>query len=56
MDLKPNLYHIAIDGQLITSEPITLEILVQLYGSTRLLEKQGFRLIPVKAAPKKVVL
>jgi hypothetical protein len=43
-----NLYHISIDGQIITSEPISLEIIFQLYGNTQLLEKQGFRLILVK--------
>lgn len=42
------LYHIAIDGQIITDQPISLEIIFQLYGNTRALEKQGFRLIPVK--------
>lgn len=42
------LYHIAIDGHIITHEPISLEVLIQLYGNTQLLEKQGFKLIPVK--------
>lgn len=42
------MYHIYLEGQRITSEPITLEIVNQLYGSVKAIERLGFRLIKVK--------
>lgn len=43
------LYHIACDGQIITSEPMTLDAIIKCFGPVQKLEKQGFRLIKVGA-------
>lgn len=44
------LYHIYIDGQRITSDPLTLNLINRLYGSIQALEAQGFRLVKVPHA------
>lgn len=41
------LYHLSCDGQIITSEPMTLEAIINCFGPVQKLEKQGFKLIKV---------
>lgn len=44
------LYHIYENGQRITDidSPLTMEEIVRSYGPVRELERQGFKLVPVK--------
>lgn len=41
------LYHLAVYGQIITNEPLTLEMIFQIYGNTNILERSGIKLIAI---------
>ena len=41
-------YLLTIDGSVISDKPMTLDEVINTFGSVKQLEKEGFRLIPVK--------